>query len=91
MTHHPDLLCLGNAIVDVLTPVDDAFLTDRQMAKGGMSLVDEAQAEALHAAMRSDIVVSGGSAANTAVGARRLGATASGGARGIDVFRGCLA
>ncbi len=71
-----DLLCLGNAIVDVLAPVDDAFLSSRGIAKGGMNLIDESQAEALYAAMGSTVIVSGGSAANTAVGAAMLGAAA---------------
>ena len=69
-----DLLCLGNAIVDVLATVDDAFLDRHGIVKGGMNLIDEARAETLHAAMGSTVVVSGGSAANTAVGAARLGA-----------------
>ena len=72
-----DLLCLGNAIVDVLTTVDDAFLAEREIAKGAMNLIDEARAETFHAAMGRTIVVSGGSAANTAVGAARLGAAAA--------------
>ena len=77
MTAQPlDLLCLGNAIVDVLAPVDDAFLAARGIAKGGMNLIDEAQAEALYGAMGSTVIVSGGSAANTAVGAAMLGAAA---------------
>lgn len=72
-----DLLCLGNAIVDVLATVDDAFLDRHGIVKGGMNLVDEGRAEALHAAMGSTVMVSGGSAANTAVGAARLGARAA--------------
>ena len=76
MTQSLDLLCLGNAIVDVLTTVDDAFLAEWAIPKGGMNLIDEARAEALYAAMGGTVVVSGGSAANTAVGAARLGADA---------------
>ena len=72
-----DLLCLGNAIVDVLTSVDDAFLDTWGIAKGGMNLIDEARAEALHAAMGTTVIVSGGSAANTAVGAAKLGAASA--------------
>ncbi len=71
-----DLLCLGNAIVDVLATVDDAFLGAREIAKGGMNLIDEGRAESLYAAMGETLIVSGGSAANTAVGASRLGAAA---------------
>ena len=69
-----DLLCLGNAIVDVLTTVDDAFLEQRAIPKGAMNLIDEARAEDLYAAMGQTVIISGGSAANTAVGASKLGA-----------------
>ncbi len=71
-----DILCLGNAIVDVLAPVDDSFLETFGIAKGGMNLIDEARATWLFDAMGSTVVISGGSAANTAVGAAKLGAKA---------------
>ncbi len=67
-----DLLCLGNAIVDVLTRVDDDFLAAHAIVKGGMNLIDEARAETLYGAMGQTTIVSGGSAANTAVGAANL-------------------
>mgnify|MGYP003338555462 CR=1 FL=1 len=35
-----DVLCIGNAIVDVLSHADDAFLSENQIAKGGMTLID---------------------------------------------------
>ncbi len=71
-----DLLCLGNAIVDVLAPVEETFLETFGIAKGGMNLIDEARATWLYDAMGSTVVISGGSAANTAVGAAKLGAKA---------------
>ena len=71
-----DLLCLGNAIVDVLATVDDAFLIEKEVAKGSMTLIGEDRAVALHDAMGETVIMSGGSAANTAVGAARLGAAA---------------
>ena len=43
-----DVLGLGNAIVDVIAPVDDDFLAKSQLRKGGMQLVDEEQALALY-------------------------------------------
>ncbi|MGA0597007.1 adenosine kinase [Enterovirga sp. CN4-39] len=69
-----DILALGNAIVDVLAQTDERFLVDHGLAKGSMQLIDEARAEALYAAMGPATIVSGGSAANTAVGAASLGA-----------------
>ena len=71
-----DVLCLGNAIVDIIAPVDDAFLLAQGVAKGGMNLIDEGRAEQLYAAMGPVTVISGGSAANTAVGVASLGASA---------------
>ncbi|OYX29865.1 MAG: adenosine kinase [Caulobacterales bacterium 32-69-10] len=43
------------------------------MAKGGMSLIDETQAEAIYAAMGPAIELSGGSAGNTIAGLASLG------------------
>lgn len=69
-----DILGIGNAIVDVLAPTDDAFLAGRGLPKGGMQLIDTAQAEALYAAMPAGVESSGGSAANTCAVAAALGA-----------------
>ncbi len=68
-----DLLCLGNAIVDVVAPVTEAFLAAHAMAKGTMHLIDTETAEALYAAMPPGVESSGGSAANTAAVAAGLG------------------
>ncbi len=69
-----DVLGIGNAIVDVLSRSDDAFLKDHELAKGSMSLIDEAQAEALYTKMSAGIEISGGSAANTIAGVASFGA-----------------
>ena len=74
MTEPLDLLVLGNAIVDVIARTDDAFLSQQGVAKGMMQLIDEPRAESLFRAMGPATVVSGGSGANTAVGAALLGA-----------------
>src|SRR5262249_55688118 len=71
-----DVLAIGNAIVDVLARVEDSFLTDWRLAKGGMRLIDEAEAERLYAAFGPAIEVSGGSAANTVAGVASLGGAA---------------
>jgi adenosine kinase len=47
------------------------------MRKGGMSLIDEARAQAIYAAMGPAVESSGGSAANTIVGIASLGARAA--------------
>lgn len=71
-----DVVALGNAIVDVLTDADEAFLAARDLAKGGMQLIDQDQATNLYAAMGPGVEHSGGSAANTAVGVAALGGRA---------------
>ncbi len=72
-----DILGLGNAIVDVIAPSDDDFLVAHGLNKGTMQLIDEATAEKLYAAMGQTTVVSGGSAANTIIGAAHLGCRTS--------------
>jgi sugar/nucleoside kinase (ribokinase family) len=69
-----DVLTIGNAIVDVLARTDETFLVSQSLAKGAMQLIDENRAESLYGLMGPAIVVSGGSAANTAVGLASLGA-----------------
>jgi sugar/nucleoside kinase (ribokinase family) len=68
-----DVLAIGNAIVDVLSHTDEAFLADQSLAKGTMQLIDEARAESLYGLMGPAVIVSGGSASNTAVGLASLG------------------
>jgi len=68
-----DVVGIGNAIVDVLAHADDRFLAEHGLAKGTMTLIDGARAEALYAAMGPGIEVSGGSAGNTMAGIASLG------------------
>lgn len=68
-----DVVAIGNAIVDVLAPSDDAFLAEHALTKGGMQLIDAATAENLYAQMAAGKEVSGGSAANTLAGLAALG------------------
>jgi sugar/nucleoside kinase (ribokinase family) len=70
------VLVIGNAIVDVIARTDEAFLVAQGVRKGAMQLIDEARAEELSAAMGPATIVSGGSGANTAVGAAALGVRA---------------
>lgn len=68
-----DVLGIGNAIVDVISRADDAFLAAHALTKGSMMLIDEARAETLYAAMGPGIEVSGGSCGNTMAGVASLG------------------
>lgn len=77
MNHQPDVLAIGNAIVDVIAAADDALLEAQGLAKGSMRLVDTAEAERLYAAMGPGREISGGSGANAAVGIAALGGKAA--------------
>lgn len=68
-----DVVAIGNAIVDVLAPSDDAFLAENALTKGGMQLIDAQMATSLYANMKSAKEISGGSAANTLAGLAALG------------------
>jgi sugar/nucleoside kinase (ribokinase family) len=68
-----DLLCIGNAIVDVLATVDDALLADIGSPRGGMTLIDAGTASTIEARVTPQEIMGGGSAANTAVTAARMG------------------
>lgn len=70
-----DVTGIGNAIVDVLAHVDEAFLTAEGLNKGGMQLIDEARAHELYARMPAGVECSGGSAGNTMAGIASLGGT----------------
>jgi sugar/nucleoside kinase (ribokinase family) len=72
-----DVVGIGNALVDVLTHEDDAFLDEHGLVKGSMTLVDADRAEALYSAMGAGIEVSGGSAANTISGIASFGGHAA--------------
>jgi len=69
-----DVIAIGNAIVDVMAPCDDARIEQLGMARGGMTLVDTERARELYDAMGPAREVSGGSAANTLAGLAALGA-----------------
>lgn len=72
-----DVVCIGNALVDVLAKTDDAFLAAHGIPKGSMTLIDEARALELYGAMGPAVEVSGGSAGNTAAGVASLGGKAA--------------
>jgi sugar/nucleoside kinase (ribokinase family) len=72
-----DVLCIGNAIVDVLARVEDSFLTKHALTKGMMRLIDEETAEQLYGDMGPAIEISGGSAGNTAAGIASFGGRAA--------------
>ena len=73
-----DVLTIGNAIVDIIAPVEPGFIEREGMREGIMHLIDTDRAEDLYAKMpRSRQQISGGSAANTAAGVASLGGRAA--------------
>jgi sugar/nucleoside kinase (ribokinase family) len=71
-----DVLCIGNAIVDVIANASDDFLAEEGLVKGSMRLIDTEEAERLYSHMGPAHQVSGGSAGNTAAGLAALGGRA---------------
>lgn len=72
-----DVLGIGNAIVDVIARAEDDFLIAHGMHKGAMALIDEERAQTIYEGMGPAVESSGGSAANTIVGAASFGARAA--------------
>jgi sugar/nucleoside kinase (ribokinase family) len=72
-----DVVGIGNALVDVISQQDDAFLADHSLVKGSMTLIDTDRALELHRHLRAPIEMSGGSAANTMCGVASFGGRAA--------------
>ena len=62
------ILGIGNAIVDVLTKVDDDFLKKNNLIKGSMKLINKSEFENLKKNIKIEKVSAGGSVANTMAG-----------------------
>ena len=78
MTTYPpnldiDVVGFGNALVDVLSHQDDAFIDEIGAIKGAMNLVDGDRSAELYELVGKHTTVSGGSAANTVIGINSLG------------------
>ena len=67
------ILGVGNAIVDVICKVEDKFITQNNLTKSTMKLVDEAEFKKLLSTLKIEDTVSGGSVANSIVGLSQLG------------------
>ena len=68
-----DVVGIGNAIVDVLAKVGEGFLKERELPKGGMTLVGAPEAGKIYSEIIAEREVSGGSAANTVAALASLG------------------
>ena len=71
------VVAVGNALVDVISQVDESFIAEQQkehgMEKGAMTLIDELRAVDLYTQMPKGTETSGGSAANTMAGFASFG------------------
>ena len=67
------ILGIGNAIVDVICKVENKFITQNNLTKSTMKLVDEAEFKKLLSTLKIEETVSGGSVANSIVGLSQLG------------------
>ena len=67
------ILGIGNAIVDVICKVEDNFITQNNLTKSTMKLVDEVEFKDLLSSLKIEETVSGGSVANSIVGLSQLG------------------
>ena len=67
------ILGIGNAIVDVICKVEDKFITQNNLTKSTMKLVNEAEFKKLLSTLKIEETVSGGSVANSMVGLSQLG------------------
>jgi len=68
------ILGIGNAIVDVISKVDDNFITQNGLTKSTMKLIfDENEFKKLLTNLKIEKTVSGGSVANSIVGISQLG------------------
>lgn len=72
-----DVVGIGNALVDVISHANDAFIHQESLVKGSMTLVDTDRALHLYRALGSAVEMSGGSAANTVCGVSSFGGKAA--------------
>lgn len=76
MAEKAQIMCMGNAIVDIIARVDDAFLEKHGRTKGAMLLVDAETSARIYDDMPPAVERSGGSAGNTAAGIASFGGSA---------------
>ena len=72
-----DICFIGNAIVDILSRISYKSLNSLKIRKGSMNLVDEESSDEVLKYIQNPSIISGGSAANTAVGFKSFGGKCS--------------
>ena len=72
-----EICFIGNAIVDILAKISNETLNKLKIPKGSMQLVDEGASDKILEFIQNPSIISGGSAANTAVGFKSFGGKCS--------------
>lgn len=72
-----DVVGIGNALVDVITDIEDSFLTEQNLPKGSMNLVELDRSDAIYEMLPPTREISGGSCGNTMAGIAALGGKAA--------------
>ena len=67
------IICIGNALVDSLTQIEESKIDDLKLNKARMTLVNKDRSNFLLENMNNPIYEAGGSAANTAYWISQLG------------------
>jgi sugar/nucleoside kinase (ribokinase family) len=83
MASKVQVLGIGNAIVDVLSHVEEPFLKRLDAAKSSMVLIDQVRAQQIYSMIGPATEMSGGSVANSIAGVANLG--------GGTAYIGCVA
>ncbi|MCE3254600.1 MAG: pfkB family carbohydrate kinase [Rickettsiaceae bacterium] len=71
-----DIVGIGNAIIDIVCLVEESFLAEHNLTKGGMFLIGEADAQKL-SHLKHQKIASGGSVANSIASLSMLGSRAA--------------
>ena len=71
------VLGIGNAIVDVICRIEESFLSENNLTKSTMKLVDESEFKKLLSNLKIEQSIAGGSVANSIVGLSQLGNSVS--------------
>ena len=72
-----EICFIGNAIVDILSKMSNETLNKLKIPKGSMQLVNEDQTKKILEFIQDPSIISGGSAANTAIGFNSFGGKCS--------------
>ncbi len=72
-----DICFIGNAIVDILSKISNETLKMLEITKGSMQLINEELSNKILKQIENPSIISGGSAANTAVGFQSFGGKCS--------------